>query len=225
MSKSLYLFVAVALFLSLAGNACAYIPRIVSGDKVLVLSPEPSQTFYGELKGQAAEFDISSASQFNLFVNIMVPKSSNPDGRYAVNIFQVRDGKDELISFLDPGSLIWQEIWEGNGRDLYFKGPEFDRQLEPGDYKIVVTGNNNQGQYALVIGKNQAIPFDEIWKMYYVLPLLKINYFHSSVFEFLKTPFVLLGAMAVVVVFLFIDIIFYLIGKAIKKTKPKSILD
>lgn len=225
MFKKIGLLSIIIISLGIGQIAFAHLPRIVKEDKVVVHNPEISQAFYGELSGGPAEYDISSAVDFNLYINLLVPKSSNKDGRYSANIFQIKDGKEELVAFVDGTKDPWQEIWEEYGRDSYIKGPEFEKDLLVGDYKIMISGNESKGKYVLAIGKKEQFTWQEILNVYYVLPLLKVQFFGTSVFEFLKTPFVLFGAMALVIVFIIIDLIIYLIGKAVKRSRPKSILD
>lgn len=225
MFKKIGLISIVVVLLGAGQIASAHLPRIVQRDKFVIQNPEISQAFYSELNGGAAEYDISSTVAFDLYINILVPEPSNPGGRYSANIYEVKDGQEQLVAFLDAKSVVWQEIWEEYGRDFYFKGPEFERKVEAGDYKIIIFNGDNQGKYVLAVGKTESFTLEELLRVYYVLPLLKMNFFHSSILEFFETPFVLFGAMALVVIFIIIVFIFYLIGKAIKKSKPKSILD
>lgn len=223
--KKIFLILSALIFLGIAGSASAHLPRIVKGDSVVVQNPEISQAFYSDLQGKPAEYLISSNTEFNLYINLLVPKSSNLNGRYSANIFQIKDGKEELIAFVDGGSLDWQEFWEEFGRDFYLKGPEFEKQVESGSYKIVISGNDNQGKYVLAIGKKEKFTLEEILKIYWILPQLKIYFFNTSILEFLKTPFVLIGAMALVILIIIISAIVYITGLIIKRRKPKSILD
>ncbi|MBU2539865.1 hypothetical protein KJ786_01755 [Patescibacteria group bacterium] len=227
--KKIVLILSIVIFLGVASSASAHLPRIVNGESVIIQTPEVSQAFYAELQGKPAEYLINSDASFNLYINLLVPESSNPDGRYSANIFQIKDGKEELVVFVDGVAIKWQEYWEDFGRDFYFKGPEFEKQVEAGSYKIVISGNDNQGKYVLAIGKEEKFTPEEILKVYWVLPQLKIYFFKTPIIEFFKTPFVLIGAMVLVALLIIIILIFSLISKAIKKIikklRPKSILD
>lgn len=230
MKKEIILILSIILLLGVAGGASAHLPRIVSGDSVVVQNPEVSQAFYAELQGKPAEYLINSNADFNLYINLLVPEFSNPDGRYSANIFQIKNGEEELVAFVDGGVITkWQEYWEEFGRDFYLKGPEFEKQIEAGSYRIVISGNDNHGKYVLAIGKEEKFTLEETLKVYWVLPQLKIYFFKTSIIEFLKTPFVLIGAMVLVVLLIIILIILFLINKIIKKIikkiRPKSILD
>ncbi|MBU3896093.1 hypothetical protein KKG36_02160, partial [Patescibacteria group bacterium] len=65
----------------------------------------------------------------------------------------------------------------------------------------------------------------ELLKIYYTVPWLKANFFHTSVLEFFLTPFILFGLMGLLLVFIVLTSAIYAIGWVIKKAKPKSILD
>ena len=226
MFRKIFLLFLVVGFLGFANTALAHLPRIVTGDKVVVSNPEVSQAFYGELNGNPAEYTFTSDRLFDLYVNILVPEPSNPDGRYSVGIYRLVNGQDEIVATLPSDSIIWQEIWEEFGRDFYMKGPEFENKQEAaGDYRVVVSSADNKGKYVLAIGQKEQFIWQEILKVYYIVPLLKLNFFHSSLWQFLLTPFVLFGAMALVSIFIIIVWFIYLIQKAIKKSRPKSILD
>ncbi len=220
-----YLIFALFVLLAVAEPALAHLPRIVESGNVAIKSPEVSQAFYGELMGGPAEYTIFSEKSFNLYLGLLVPVLANKDARYSANIFRIENGQEEFIGLLDGATASWEEMWEKFGRDYYLSGPEFERQVEPGSYKIVVSGNENQGKYVLVVGRLEKFTILETIKAIYSIFWLKLNFFNSPIVEFFKTPFVLIGGMALVVLAILIGTVVYFIRRAIKSSKPKSIID
>jgi hypothetical protein len=223
--KKIFLILSFIIFLGIAQNASAHLPRIVDQDSIAINNPEISQAFYGTLNGKPAEYIINSDKNFKLYINLLVPELANRDGRYSANVFLIKDGKEELVAFIDGASAKWEEMWEEFGRDYYLKGPEFQKDMEAGTYKIIVSGNNNQGKYVLVVGEAEKFTILETLKVFYVIPWLKIYFFNSPILEFFKTPFVLIGGMLLLALIIIIGVIVLLTKKYIKSTKPKSIID
>lgn len=223
--KILFLSSLILLF-GLASNVSAHLPRIVDGNTVNINDAEVSQAFYGELKGESATYIINSNSDFTLYANILVPKSTNANGRYSLDIFKIVNGKEELLIFIDSASVVWTEFYEEFAGDYYLKGPEFEKTVEAGEYKIFVYGNNNSGKYVLATGKQEVFTLPETIKDIWILPKLKINFFHTSVFVLLTTPLkwifiipaFILSAIAVLAVFLSKR----MLKKRKKETVPKE---
>ncbi len=223
--KKILLFLGLLIFFAMPLTASAHLPRIVNQDSTVISDPETSQAFYGELNGKAAEYIINSDKDFNLYLNILVPELANRSGRYSVNVFQTKDGSEELIAFIDAASIKWEEMWEEFGRDYYLKGPEFEKQVGAGSYRIMVSGNEDMGKYVLAVGKVEKFTLIETLKVYYTIPWLKLNFFNTPIVEFFKTPFVIFGGMLIMVVLIIVGTVIYSVKKYIKSTKPKSIID
>jgi peptidase E len=227
--KKLFLLFATLLFLGVAGTASAHLPRIIynQGGVIYIKNPEISQAFYDELGGKPRDYFINSNNDFNLYLNLLVPASSNFYGRYSVNVFLLKEGKEEKIAFIDGQTdFLWQEFYEPFGRDYYLKGPEFEKKVLAGDYKIEVFSYENRGKYVLVVGKEEKFPLPEILKAYWIMPLLKIEFFKTSVFEFFLTPFGL-GAIGIILVISLIIAFINFIGfirEKIRRMRTKIIL-
>ncbi len=230
MNKNLkiFLFIFFILFLGITGFCNAHLPRIVYtqlGD-IAVSNPENSQAFYDELTGVSRNYLINSESEFNLYINLLVP-AINGNGKYSANIYQIKDDKDEKIAFVDGQTdFIWQEYYEEFGRDYYYKGPEFEKKLPAGNYKIEIFSYENKGKYVLAIGKNEVFPILETIRVYWVLPQLKMQFFKTPVIEFLFTPFgfVLIGIMGAIFILIAFIIFISSIIKSFKDRKPKMML-
>ncbi|MCX6719864.1 MAG: hypothetical protein NTV36_02040 [Candidatus Staskawiczbacteria bacterium] len=125
--KKIILILFICFLVSLAGSASAHQPRLIYLQKgeVKITSPEVSQAFYDELKGQPKDYFIDSDKDFNLYLNLLVPEEANKDGRYSAKIFMA----DQQAGELDAGSVEWKEMYESFGRDYYLQGPELDKQV------------------------------------------------------------------------------------------------
>ncbi len=226
--KKLFLFFLVCLFLSFASFTSAHLPRIIYNQSadVKVKDPVTSQAFFDELGGNPRNYLISSDRSFNLYINLLVPAYSNRNGNFSAKIFLVQS-EDEEIAFIDgQTNFAWQEFYEPFGRDYYFRGPEFEKELPAGNYKVSVFNYSNKGKYVLVIGKEEKFPLIEVLNIYWMLPLLKVEFFKTSVLEFFLTPFglVIVGLLAFLLLILACGLLVGFISEVINKHKPQMLL-
>lgn len=236
--KVILLFLVFALLLS-SGAVFAYIPRIIYNqkDNIEIKNPETFQIFFDELGGRPRNYLISSDRDFDFYVNILVPSSSNPKGRYSLKIFSLENGfpesgemeesEENKIAFVDGQTdFEWKEFYDSFGRDYYLKGPEFSTRLPGGNYGIVVFSYENRGKYALALGKEETLPILELLGIYWKLPLLKIEFFKTSPIEFFATNLGLLAVGIVIALLCLLGIraLIGLINEFAKKKKPKIML-
>jgi peptidase E len=162
-----------------------------------------------------------------LYINLLVPEIVNRDGRYSAIISSVNGDKEQQIDELDGGSVEWQNYYESFGRDYYLKGPELDKQLPAGKYKIEVFSKDNQGKYVLAVGKKEVYDVKTLLNIYWQLPLLKVTFFKSSVLQFFLTIFGIAGIGAVGGLLIFLALLYYLSGalrQFIKHNQAKTLL-
>ena len=121
---------------------------------------------------------------------------------------------------------MWQELYEPYGRDYYFKGPEFEKKLSAGDYKITIFSYENRGKYALAVGKEEKFSLIEIPNIYWTMPLLKIEFFKTSILEFFLTPFglIIVGLAILLLLIVAWGALAGFIKEVAKGTKPKMLL-
>jgi len=199
----------------------AHQPQIVKGDTIQVLNPEVSKAYYDELRGQKKTYIIDSPKEFLLYLNLLVPKSTNPEGRYSATLYKTENNQRSLIYFLDGQGIIWKEYFEEYGGDDYYMGSEYETNLMPGHYEIEVVGNNLQGKYVLAIGKKEEFPLGVILKTLVILPQLKINFFNVSPLEFFwKSKF---GPHVLILLLLIVLIVLGIVILIIKKVKKNKI--
>ncbi len=224
MNKIISIF---TIFLSLifAQISSVHLMEIVynKGGDIKVKNPEVVQAYYDQLGGDPRNYLINSKTDFDLYINLLVPASSNYNGRYSAKVFSVKDGKDQELAFIDgQTNFEWQEFYDPSIRDYYFKGPEIEKQLPPGDYKITVFNYENRDKYVLAIGKNQEFSWLNLMRAYLILPTLKTEFFKTSVLQFFLTPFglVLIGSA---IILLLIIAFFILVGFFAEKLKNRGV--
>jgi len=165
----------------------AHKPVLVTNDNVQIENPEISRAFYDSLPNGPRVYDVSSPKDFVLYANLLVPKSSNPEGRFSADIFRVTENGYEPIGKLEENSVVWEEFYEEYAGDYYLKGPEFRKKVLAGKYEIVVYNNTNTGKYVLAVGETEQFGPGDWLSSLYILPKLKISFFRVSVFTLFKS--------------------------------------
>lgn len=219
----------IFVFLALAAGtpAAAHNLRIVpaGGGIVAVQNPEISQAFYGRLERVSQWFEIDSAKDFALYVNILVPKLPDSNTGLIVNIYNKENSGQSLLAKLDGENFKWTEFYEPFGGDYYLKGPEYRVDAGAGKYLIEVAhcaenaaavssdtaGKCAFSKYSLAIGEKESFPPGEILNTILILPVLKKDFFGRSPFAaYLNyTGLFLLGAAAIFISLLFLIYYFF----------------
>ena len=229
LNKKILLLASIIFLLVSPVNVLAHQPRLIynQGGDIDIENPEISQVFYDELKGEPRNYFIESGLDFNLYINLLVPLAENRNGRYSANAFFINQDNEEQIVAIDGLSYEWLEFYEEFGRDYYLKGPEFEQEVRAGRYRIEVFDNNNEGKYVLAVGKTEAYNAKSLLKVYWQIPLLKIQFFKTSPLEFFLTPFGIAGVGVIGGILIFLAVVYYLIGavkEAIKHRQAKTLL-
>lgn len=218
----LLFLVGFCFLMPLAISAHRPVIVFLSEGNTQIQEPQISQAFYDELKGAPKSYYIDSGADFNLYINLLVPEFSNKDGRYSANVFLITDEAEKQIFQLDGSLAKWDEFYEPFGRDYYLKGPESEIPLSAGSYKIEVYSADNAGKYVLAVGKEEKYDFQSLLNIYWQLPLLKIKFFQTSVWEFFLTPFGIAGVGIIGGILIIIAVLNYLIPAAVEKIKQKK---
>jgi len=196
----------IALLLVSLSFVSAHQPRIVYDKEVYgldVKNPEVSQAFYGELKGQPEYYKISSDTDFQFYLQITAPDIKDARTDFVFEVY-----KDYNVYFTLNGSEYnWTKFHEEFANDDYLSGPEYDRQVPPGDYLIKVFNKDNAGKYVLVVGKKESFPLGESLGTIMSLPKLKVYFDKSSLSAYWNR----IGLYFVVIPFLVIIVIFIIL--------------
>lgn len=228
--KKIFFILIISIFVSLPSDKIfAHKPVLVWQEKgdIQINNTEISQAFYDELKGEPRDYFINSEKDFNLYINLLVPELTNRDGRYSADIFLLTADEEEKIDSINGTDFEWEEEYEPFGREYYFKGPEIEKQLLAGKYKISVFSEDNLGKYVLVVGKKEVFDLRSVLNVYWQIPLLKIQFFKSDILQFFLTPFGIAGIGIIGGFLIFLALIYYLVGvvrQTIKHNQAKTML-
>ena len=171
----------ISLFFLIAGGpVLAHQPRLVDNRPAIeVRNPEISQAFYARLSGEPQTYHIRSQVPLRLYVNILVPEMPGIETDYEAVIYRTEAAAECILARLDGKAYDWRPFFEPFGGDHYRLGPEFDQDVPAGTYTVVVSSPDNQGKYALAIGKIEKFPPGEMARTIVTLPKLK-KYFGKS---------------------------------------------
>jgi hypothetical protein len=146
----------------------------------VVTSPDVSQAFYAELKGQPDEYRFTLDKPLLLYLNVLVPKIPGVHQDYSAELYRKTASGDSLVHVLDGTNSNWTVFHEPVANDDYFQGPEFREQTPPGDYVARVSCPGNRGKYVLAVGERESFPPAEMVRVISVMPALK-RYFDKPV--------------------------------------------
>lgn len=167
-------------------DANAHQPNLVGEEQIEVNDPEISRVFYATLEGNPHFYLVKSPSRFDLYLNLLVPKLPNWEKDFTIQISKVEGGKEVLIQEIHSRDFPWEEYYEEFAGDYYYMGPEWEREVEAGTYRISLSSPNPRAKYALAVGKIESFPFSEMFRTLGVLPALKMDFFEGSFFDIYK---------------------------------------
>lgn len=174
----------IALFLFVPTLAFAHQPRIVALSPTVIVDPEVSKAYYGELTGEPAVYTIHADKPFDLYVGALVPDIAGQ--KKDVSAVVLKSGVQVVA--LEGSTAEWKKIYEPFGADAYWSGPEFRARAVAGDYEIRVWSSNNDSRYALVVGETEVFDWKETVNVLTVVPELKRTFFNESPATFLLSP-------------------------------------
>lgn len=203
--------IMVSLCISILGTspASAHQPRLVSDGVVFVENAEVSKAYYDVLNGTPRTYIIDSQQAFSLYLNLLVPKSSNPDGRYSAIVYEIDAGRKIEMARVNAGDVEWTEFYEEYGGDYYLKGPEYKKALPGGRYEIEVYSADNLGKYVIAIGDKEEFPPLEIVKTFLIMPVLKVKFFQYSPLILLSSTIGIAWLIIIVILLLVIGFILF----------------
>jgi len=210
--KHILTHISLFLFIVLISPLVAYAhqPRITESQQTIVTSPEISKAYYGTLTNKPDAYIINASEPFELYVNLLVPDIK--DQKKDISAVIIKDGNE--IAVLEAGSITWERFYEPFGADWYWRGPEYTAQAEAGTYEIIVWSSTNTDKYAIAIGKKEAFDFNETKNALRLIPQLKKDFFETSPFSFIKSPF---GWGLILIVYIFAFIVGFLYRLTLKK--------
>ena len=186
--KKIHLLLAILILIAFCGTTLAHQPRSPEGNEIIISDPEISKAFYSKLDGEPHIYTISSDTSLILYVNILVPDIPNQKKDLFVKI--VKDGDvDNPLAILDGNNYEWTKFFEPFGHDSYWMGPEYESDVEAGEYQIIVSSENNDTKYSLATGKIETFDFKESINALTMIPKNKREFFEKSPIDFILSPF------------------------------------
>ena len=174
-------FILLLCLLVTGTTGLAHLPRLITEDRVVeVKKPDVSQAFYGQLTGSEDVYEIYADAEFLLYISLLVPDLPDISTDISAQITQMKDGTTEVLSFLDGESHHWDEFYEPFAGDRYLEGPEFEKRVPAGFYRIKIFSPSLTGKYVLSVGKQEAFTLSEMLHTIRTLPALKRDFFEKS---------------------------------------------
>jgi hypothetical protein len=158
----------------------AHQPRLISErGTVEIKNPEVSQAFYATLRGEPDQYQITANKEFDLYLNILVPDLPDIRKDYTIEVIRVNDGQSVHLYELDGKQHDWTTFFEPFAGDNYYQGPESEKALPAGIYRIRVSNPDNAGKYVLSVGRQETFTLSETVQMIQSLPDIK-RFFEKS---------------------------------------------
>ncbi len=186
-TTAIQLFASAFLFFAfLMHPAAAHQPQ-VPGDATNIDVPDPtvSKAYYAELKGEPVTYHLEATKPFSLYLNVLVPKIAGVTEDYTLTV--TKDGQPWTV--ITPGTTPWKIFHEPFGGDTYWMGPEYQADVQPGDYEVTVSSPDNAGKYVLAIGQLESFPAKEILRTMKTLVDVK-HYFGKPGIAIFQSPFI-----------------------------------
>ncbi len=185
---------ATLLILTVPAIVFAHQPNLVNQDSIRITDPELSRAFYGTVQETPHTYTITSATDFHLYVNLLVPDlpSQSTDVRATI----LKD--EQEIAQLGGSDAPWEKYFEPFGYDHYLQVPEYQADVAAGTYSIVVTSEKPNTKYSLAVGEREEFDAASSYEAVKVMPELKRSFFNESPATFLLSPF---GIGYVVIIF------------------------
>lgn len=179
-------FLVICCFI-LLWTVLAHQPRLSDETDLIVEAPEISKAYYKELKGTPHTYTITSEKEFDLYVNILVPKIEWITKDFTVDI-EKRWASDTLIKRMDWSVYERTEFFELFGYDTYLMWPEYKERADLWTYQITVSNETNTWKYSLAIGEIESFDREETINAYNTIPKLKREFFWKSPISFIFSP-------------------------------------
>lgn len=217
--KFLFAIFVCLIFFLIVFPAIAHQPRIVSEIRTEIKNPEISQAFYGQLSGSPDFYEIKSEKPFNFYFGLLVPDLPGQEKVFSARVVaKEENGTGRVLYVLDGSKFDWQPYFEKFTGDHYFKGPDWRRKLDKGNYSITVWNSRNDGKYVLVVGEKESFPPSEIINTLRILPKLKKDFFDKNPWIF----FFNLTGLLILVFFLVLAGLIFGVIFLVKKLKQKK---
>lgn len=157
MISTMRLGLFLVLYLFFASHTLAYVPVLVEqeslSDITQITDPTLAQGFFGTLDSFPQTYEIHASEPFTLYTKIRTPDlSSNTNTVSGIIIKEEKRGVSE-ITRMHAADAAWETVYDSLTGDSYREGATFEKDLEPGVYRIEVHTPDNAEKYVLMVGK------------------------------------------------------------------------
>ncbi len=166
------------------------VPDLIQSDVIHIEDPTLSQAYYGEMNDFPHTFVFSSVEPFHFFAQILLPDISSSKNNVSGIIIKLPEkrGRVTEIGRLEYRNATWETEYEPFGGDTYRNGPVFEKDLEPGRYRIEVHTPENLDKYVLVVGTREEM---SIGYFETVRRLMEVKaFFGKSKLRIIESPYV-----------------------------------
>ncbi len=137
----------------------AYVPNLVTQESLTdittITDPTLAQGFFGTLAGFPHTFEIRSTEPFLLSLHIRTPNvPSHTDTVSGIVIKEEKRGVSE-VARLKAEDASWTVLNDTLTGTSYRDGSSFERELEPGVYRVEVHTPDNAEKYILMVGTRE----------------------------------------------------------------------
>lgn len=185
MKKTIITF--VILCLAITKTTFAHQPRITISNETTVPDPEISKAYYATLSSGDHIYHISSTKNFELFVNILVPYSTNAAKDITATIVK-KWNEQIIITQLNGNDFTWTKFFEPFGHDTYRMWPTYKADATAWEYDIIISSPIPHMQYSLAIGEQEVFDLAETINAVTLIPKIKQDFFHESSLSFILSP-------------------------------------
>jgi len=145
----------------------------------LIKNIEVTTAHFGKLDGTDHYYKIETEKDFNLFMNILVPKKKNENEIKTKVFFEFLDKDFKIIELKDYNigfqkDFKWVKFYENRSNKWYWVGPPGEKKdfkdiiknYPKGTYYIRVFNDDKKGNYCLSTGINDAkFSFSDLFRL------------------------------------------------------------
>lgn len=187
----------------------AHVPLVVEQESLhditVIEDADLSQAFYGTLTDFPHTYEIRAKEPFHLYAEVLVPDIEGQENVVSGIIIKEtgHKGRVEEVTRMLAKDASWESFFEPWGADSYRKGGVFERDVEPGVYRIELSTPNNHEKYVLVVGKRE-----DFWAIGYFETIGRLmdvkTFFGKSKFRVIESPLVYVPLLTIALIILVI---------------------
>lgn len=158
-------------------------------DITSIADPELAQVFFGELTGFPHTYEIQAETSFTLVIGVHTPDlETNTNTASGIVIKETTRGRVEEITRLIGTDASWNVVRDTLSGGKYREGPSFERQLDPGVYRIEIHTPDNKEKYQFAIGTRKEMTLGYLELLTRIISV--DTFLERSMFWIITSPYV-----------------------------------